>query len=218
MNWFEGITGFREKPYTETRDALSAVDGRLHAQGRDCGVAVGMLTLPSLAELRAEAAAVPGAGRLRLSIVEGDVRAMHRAPENRGALFQVASQFNMLEMVGPECDARTRRDRLRGRPHAGSGLRGGGRRRHDLPQLPRARGRAARPDGGAADRRERRPPGRTGTALGPASRRPGRCATATPCPPRRASPPSRATSRAPTRPRSTGCAACCGSGCTATSR
>ena len=100
MDWFEGITGFREKPYAETRDALSAVDGCLHAQGRDCGVAVGTLTLPSLAELRAEAA-VPGAGRLRLSIVEGDVRAMHRAPENRGALFQVASQFNMLEMVAP---------------------------------------------------------------------------------------------------------------------
>lgn len=101
MDWFEGITGFREKPYAETRDALSVVDGRLHAHGRDRGVAVGTLTLPSLAELRAEAAAVAGGGRLRLSIVEGDVRAMHRAPENRGALFQVASQFNMLEMVGP---------------------------------------------------------------------------------------------------------------------
>lgn len=101
MDWFEGITGFREKPYAQTRDALSVVDGRLHTHGRDRGVAVGTLTLPSLAELRAEAAAAPGGGRLRLSIVEGDVRAMHRAPENRGALFQVASQFNMLEMVGP---------------------------------------------------------------------------------------------------------------------
>ena len=101
MDWFEGITGFRERPYAQTRDALSVVDGRLHAHGRDRGVAVGTLTLPSLAELRAEAAAIPGGGRLRLSIVEGDVRAMHRAPDNRGALFQVASQFNMLEMVGP---------------------------------------------------------------------------------------------------------------------
>ena len=26
---------------------------------------------------------------------------MHRSPENAGALFQVASQFNLLEMVGP---------------------------------------------------------------------------------------------------------------------
>ena len=102
MDWFEKITGFREKPYAETLAALSVIDGRLHAHGRDSGVAVGTLTLPSLAELQAEAAAVAGSGRLRLSIVEGDVRAMHRAPENRGALFQVASQFNMLEMVDPD--------------------------------------------------------------------------------------------------------------------
>lgn len=27
---------------------------------------------------------------------------MHKSPENAGALFQVASQFNMLEMTGPE--------------------------------------------------------------------------------------------------------------------
>ena len=34
-------------------------------------------------------------------MVVGDVRRMHRLPENAGALFQVASQFNLLEMVGP---------------------------------------------------------------------------------------------------------------------
>ena len=32
----------------------------------------------------------------------GDVRALHGAPEHANALFQVASQFNLLEMVGPE--------------------------------------------------------------------------------------------------------------------
>jgi len=34
--------------------------------------------------------------------VTGDVRHMHKSPENAGALFQVASQFNTLEMTGPE--------------------------------------------------------------------------------------------------------------------
>jgi hypothetical protein len=29
------------------------------------------------------------------------MRRMHRLPENAGALFQVASQFNLLEMVSP---------------------------------------------------------------------------------------------------------------------
>src|SRR5262249_25630927 len=40
-------------------------------------------------------------GRPRISVTIGDVRQMHRAPENAGALFQVASQFNLLEMVSP---------------------------------------------------------------------------------------------------------------------
>jgi hypothetical protein len=41
------------------------------------------------------------AGRIRVSLVSGDVRTMHLFPEFAGALFQVASQFNLLEMVGP---------------------------------------------------------------------------------------------------------------------
>ena len=41
-------------------------------------------------------------GRLKASVVTGDVRPMHRSRENAGALFQVASQFNLLEMVSPD--------------------------------------------------------------------------------------------------------------------
>jgi hypothetical protein len=41
-------------------------------------------------------------GRLKVSLVSGDVREMHRRAEYAGALFQVASQFNLLEMVGPD--------------------------------------------------------------------------------------------------------------------
>src|SRR5215475_2263822 len=40
--------------------------------------------------------------RVKVSIVTGDVRQMHRSPQYAGALFQVASQFNLLEMVSPE--------------------------------------------------------------------------------------------------------------------
>jgi hypothetical protein len=38
-------------------------------------------------------------GRLRVGVVSGDVRKMHRLPESGGELFQVASEFNLLEMV-----------------------------------------------------------------------------------------------------------------------
>ena len=102
MDWFERLTGFREASYAETQARLSVRDGRLISAGASHSYAVGALSLPSLAELRIAAAAIVLPGRPRLSIVEGDVREMHRAPENRGALFQVASQFNGLEMVGPD--------------------------------------------------------------------------------------------------------------------
>jgi hypothetical protein len=100
MDWFERITGFPEGPYEETQAALSVVDGRLRRRGAGHSYGVGTLSLPSLAELRSQALVARLSGPSRLSIVQGDVRALHRAPENRGALFQVASQFNLLEMVG----------------------------------------------------------------------------------------------------------------------
>lgn len=99
MDWFERLTGFPENTYEEVKQRLSVVDGRLRSDGTRRSYAVGSFELPSLSELRVRAQAVSLPGRLKLSIAEGDVRQMHRLPENRGALFQVASQFNMLEMV-----------------------------------------------------------------------------------------------------------------------
>ncbi len=63
-------------------------------------VRCGALTLPSLAELRRSAV---GARRGRTTVTEviGDVRHLHEDPANAGALFQAASQFNLLEMAGP---------------------------------------------------------------------------------------------------------------------
>src|SRR5690606_41996064 len=57
-----------------------------------------------LGEVRGRAAALDAAAAPRPSGFEtgtGDIRRLHRRPEYRGALFQVASQFNLLEMIGP---------------------------------------------------------------------------------------------------------------------
>src|SRR5215472_8595773 len=63
---------------------------------------VGELELVSLQALRDRVKSSVGLpGRLKVSVVTGDVRQMHQSPENAGALFQVASQFNLLEMVSP---------------------------------------------------------------------------------------------------------------------
>lgn len=102
VDWFERLTGFRETTYAETQARLSIAGGRLRNLRTGGRCAVGTLALPSLAELRVAAGALRRSGRPRLSVVQGDVRALHGLAENHGALFQVASQFNMLEMVGPD--------------------------------------------------------------------------------------------------------------------
>jgi hypothetical protein len=100
MDWFERITGFKESGYDETRDRLSIVDGRLHSSGSSRTWGVGRLETPSLAGLRQRTAGLRhDQGNTLVSVVRGDVRRMHSDPANVGALFQVASQFNLLEMV-----------------------------------------------------------------------------------------------------------------------
>ena len=100
MDWFERITGFREDGYDATRARLSVVDGQLHSRNGTRTCAVGQLEMPSLAELRLRATGLVSSQRpTRVSCVQGDVRRMHADRGNAGALFQVASQFNLLEMV-----------------------------------------------------------------------------------------------------------------------
>jgi len=103
MDWFERLTGFREESYDATRAKLRVDGGRLYslASGRSYGV--GAFELASLQTLRERAkSSGVASGRLKAKVVRGDVRQMHHAPEYQGALFQVASQFNVLEMVGPD--------------------------------------------------------------------------------------------------------------------
>src|SRR5262245_18428538 len=103
MNWFERLTGFREENYIDTRSRL-VVDGNyLHSLVNDRRYGIGKLELVSLSDLRTRVkSAGDQSGNLNVQIVIGDVRPMHRDPENTDALFQVASQFNLLEMVSPE--------------------------------------------------------------------------------------------------------------------
>lgn len=102
MDWFERLVGFQEGAYADTKAKL-AVDGeRLVSKVNGRSFGIGKFNMVSLAELRRCVAAAGGAaGRPRISIVTGDVGLMHQAPEYAGALFQVASQTNCLEMVGP---------------------------------------------------------------------------------------------------------------------
>ena len=102
MDWFERLTGFREAGYAQTGFRLELDGDRLRSKVNGCSYAIGELELVSLAELRTRVAGASGpAGQLRFTNVAGDVRKLHRQADYAGALFQVASQFNLLEMVSP---------------------------------------------------------------------------------------------------------------------
>ena len=102
MDWFERITGFSETTYAQTKARLSVADGKLisSANGRTFGI--GKLELLTLRELRKRlvTAGAPS-GKLAVEVLQADVRQLHREQANDGALFQVASQFNLLEMISP---------------------------------------------------------------------------------------------------------------------
>jgi hypothetical protein len=103
MDWFERLTGFRETGYDETRAKLKVEDGRLRSLINLKSYGIGNLELVSLQELRETAKAAGDLpGRLKVGVVTGDVRALHRSLEYSGALFQVALQFNLLEMTSYE--------------------------------------------------------------------------------------------------------------------
>ncbi len=105
MDWFERMTGFVERDRAQVLSLLSVADGRLHSSCNGRSWSVGALELVSLAQLRVRAAAaLTGQGRTRVSAVAADVRQLHREPAHARAVFQVASQFNLLEMIGPHID------------------------------------------------------------------------------------------------------------------
>jgi hypothetical protein len=102
MDWFESLTGFRETSYDDTRAKLKVEGSRLHSLINGRNYCVGELELVSLQALRERVKSAPALpGRLKVKVVRGDVRQMHQSPDNAGALFQVASQFNLLEMISP---------------------------------------------------------------------------------------------------------------------
>jgi len=102
MDWFEKLTGFAETNYADTRAKLKVKGSRLHSLVSGESFGIGELELVTLQALRVRQKSAKGpTGRLKARVVTGNVREMHRLPEYAGALFQVASQFNLLEMIGP---------------------------------------------------------------------------------------------------------------------
>lgn len=101
MTWFETLTGIVEESPEQVRRELMLDDDYLVCpNGKRIGM--GRLEIPKLSELREAVAGMDGRpGKLTVRELVGDARMLHADAANANALFQVASQFNLLEMTGP---------------------------------------------------------------------------------------------------------------------
>jgi hypothetical protein len=102
MTWFETLTGFSEESPEQVRANISvdgnALKSRVNGQAFVCGE----LETPSLGELRERVCSSEyRTGKISVREVVADVQHLHIDESNAGSLFQVASQFNLLEMVSP---------------------------------------------------------------------------------------------------------------------
>jgi hypothetical protein len=100
--WFDKLFGFPEGSYSETKAQFVVEENRLRSLANGASYSIGEFSRPSLAELRARGRTLAARGKLRCTHVPiGDVLNLHALPDNQGALFQVASQFNCLEFAAP---------------------------------------------------------------------------------------------------------------------
>jgi hypothetical protein len=100
--WFEELTGFAEESHACVHNNIALEDGVLVCRPNGKRLVCGRLETPSLEELRGRARERSSRRRvLKVREVVGDVKQLHREASAAGSLFQVASQFNLLEMASP---------------------------------------------------------------------------------------------------------------------
>jgi hypothetical protein len=100
--WFERLTGFAEQDAAVVHARIREDGPYLESLANGRRMRRGDFSMPSLAQLRRLRDLAGPGGPTTVAEVVADVRELHTDPATAGATFQVASQFNMLEMVGPQ--------------------------------------------------------------------------------------------------------------------
>ena len=102
MNWFERVFGFVESE-SAIRSHLAVEGEWMTSSANGARLRCGTLTTPSLKEMkdRTDAMLANPGKRTTLREIVANVQDLHTDPQFRNAIFQVASQCNLLEMVGP---------------------------------------------------------------------------------------------------------------------
>lgn len=108
MSWFENLTGCVGESHESVREHLFIDGRRLHSRLNGRSWLFGELETPTLAQLRQRVRNIKyDLVPISVRNVVGNVQHLHLNGANENAVFQVASQFNLLEMtsprVTPEC-------------------------------------------------------------------------------------------------------------------
>lgn len=100
--WFKELTGFDELSPDDVRNNLHIEGKNIISKVNGKSYHFGVLEIPTLSQLRLTSKDINTSCK-SLSIAElvGNAQTLHCNEDNKNALFQAASQFNLLEMVGP---------------------------------------------------------------------------------------------------------------------
>jgi hypothetical protein len=102
MTWFENLTGIVEESPGSVREHLFIDGRRLHSRRNGRSWLCGELETPTLAQLRQRVRQTNHSlGPTSVREIVVNVQHLHRDRANANAVFQVASQFNLLEMTSP---------------------------------------------------------------------------------------------------------------------
>jgi hypothetical protein len=101
--WFETLTGFPEESHHQVQTYITHRDDTLKSSVNGNVLVCGRLETPSLGDLRRRVQSRwQQTGSISVREVVADVQRLHALEANAGSIFQVASQFNLLEMLTPE--------------------------------------------------------------------------------------------------------------------
>jgi len=100
--WFEDLVGFKEISPEQVRENIEIIDNKLVSKINNNEFIFGKLEIPSLEELRKKLDLTEKYdSKIRVSEVVGDIQEIHKDISNNNSVIQVASQFNLLEMISP---------------------------------------------------------------------------------------------------------------------
>ncbi|QWX85221.1 hypothetical protein H0I23_06175 [Cellulophaga sp. HaHaR_3_176] len=100
--WFEELTGFKEISSKNVHDNIKIDGQKMISKVNNKSYQFGTLEVVSLEHLRKQQLKNNNSGNIKVSEVIANIQDLHCDPKNENALFQAASQFNLLEMVSPK--------------------------------------------------------------------------------------------------------------------